>query len=127
MGEFSAQKFKSHYAFLADLHTGELSTLRENLKRAKKLLSNSPRDLREEREGEVKRLERAVKRAESTVNQDKRENIEQIALQKAAQEEREKRKQGKKAWYMKDCLYTSSLFTIGCSLFAPQPIRGICW
>ncbi|KAJ3474168.1 hypothetical protein NLI96_g12615 [Meripilus lineatus] len=101
-GEFSAQKFQSQYGFLSDLHSDELKTLRENLKRAKKLLANSPRDLREEREQEVVRLERAMKRAESTVNRDKREKVEQTAMQKVAQEEREKRKQGKKAWYMKE-------------------------
>ncbi len=42
------------------------------------------------------------------VNQDKREKVEQTALQKAALEEREKRKQGKKAWFMKDGQYNLS-------------------
>ncbi|KAI0788468.1 hypothetical protein C8Q75DRAFT_823966 [Abortiporus biennis] len=101
-GEFSAQKFQSQYGFLADMHQSELKTLRDNLKRARKLLLTSPRDLREAREEEVDRLERAVKRAESMVNKDRREKIEQTALAKVAQEEREKRKQGKGAWYMKE-------------------------
>jgi ribosomal RNA-processing protein 36 len=86
---------------LADLHTQELSTLRENLKRARKLLASSPRDLREEREAEVARLEQAVKRTESLVNKDKREKVEQAALRKVTQQEKEKRKQGKGNWYMK--------------------------
>ena len=85
------------------MHVEELKTLRGNLKRAEKLLRSSPRDLRQEREEEVERLARAVKRAESTVNKDRREAIESAALQKARQEEKERQKAGKKAWHMKDC------------------------
>ena len=84
------------------MHKTELSTLKENLKRAKKMLASSPRNQREEREEEVAKLEQAVKRAESNVNSDRREQVEQDALQKAKQEEREKRKAGKGAWHMKD-------------------------
>ncbi len=84
------------------MHQTELSTLRENLKRARKLLTTSPRDLRQEREAEVQRLERAVKRAESTVNKDKKDKIEESALKKVRHEEKERRKSGKGAWYMKE-------------------------
>ena len=63
---------------------------------------SSPRDQRAEREAEVDRLERAVKRAESAVNRDKRERVEQEAIAKAMHEEKEKRKQGKGAFYLKD-------------------------
>jgi len=66
------------------------------------MLASSPRDQREEREQEVAKLEQAVKRAESNVNRDRREQIEQEALGKASQEEREKRKAGKGAWHMKE-------------------------
>lgn len=52
---------------------------------------------------EVQRLERAVKRAESMVNKDRREKVEEEALSKIARQEREKRKEGKGAWYMKKC------------------------
>lgn len=101
-GEFSDHKFQQQYGFLADIHSTELKTLRDNLKRAKKLLVSSPRDLREEREQEVGRLELALKRAESSVNKDKREMVEQKALASVTKEEREKRKQGKGGWWMKD-------------------------
>jgi len=84
------------------MHKTELSTLKENLKRAKKMLASSSRDQREEREQEVAKLEQAIKRAESNVNRDKREQIEQDALREAKQEEEEKRKAGKGAWHMKD-------------------------
>ena len=101
-GEFDTKRFHSQYGFLSEMHQEELKALRENLKRARKLLANSPRDLREEREAEVERLERTVKRAESSVNKDRREKVELEALSKVAKEERDKRKQGKGAWYMKN-------------------------
>jgi len=101
-GEFSAQRFQTQYGFLTDIHVNELKELRESLKRARKLLASSPRHLREEREQEIERLERTMKRAESQVNKDKRDKIEQNALQRVAAEEKEKRQQGKGAWYMKD-------------------------
>lgn len=85
------------------MHKTELSTLKENLKRARKMLASSPHNQREEREQEVAKLELAVKRAESNVDRDKREQVEQGALRKAKQEEKEKRRVGKGAWHMKDC------------------------
>ena len=100
-GQFDPERFRAQYGFLAEMHQDELKTLKENLKRARKMLASSPRDLRAEREREVERLERAVKRTESLVNKDKTDEITQNALKKARQEEREKRKQGKKAWYMR--------------------------
>lgn len=105
-GEFSADKFQQSYGFLAESHKKELETLRESLKRARKLLASSPRDTYEERVSEVHRLEQAVKRAESLVNKDRRDRIEQEALGKVSREEREKRKQGKGEWHMK----TSKLY-----------------
>ncbi|KAI0032742.1 hypothetical protein K488DRAFT_70391 [Vararia minispora EC-137] len=101
-GPLDASKFRAQYSFLSEFHLQELSTLRDNLKRARKLLASSPRDLRAEREAEVERLERAYKRAESTVSRDKREKIEQDALEKAKKEEKEKRKQGKGVFYLKN-------------------------
>jgi len=69
------------------------------------MLASSPHNQREEREQEVAKLEQAVKRAESNVNRDKREQIEQEALRTAKQDEKEKRKVGKGAWHMKDCKF----------------------
>ncbi|KLO17037.1 DUF947-domain-containing protein [Schizopora paradoxa] len=101
-GELSVQKFQSQYSFLADMHGTELSNLKENLARAKKLLRSSPRDLREAREDEVQKLEAALKRAESTVNRDRQEQVTRVALEKVKKEEQEKQKQGKSGWWMKD-------------------------
>ncbi|KAJ4486064.1 hypothetical protein J3R30DRAFT_3326873 [Lentinula aciculospora] len=101
-GEFSSQKFNDNYQFLNESHKTELSTLRENLKRARKLLVSSPRDTRHEREAEVKRLELALKKAESTVNKDRRDATEQEALRRAKKEERKKQESGKGKWFMKE-------------------------
>ncbi|KAF8521499.1 hypothetical protein JB92DRAFT_2890686 [Gautieria morchelliformis] len=101
-GSLSIDRFRSNYDFLPSLHTTELSTLKQSLARARKLLISSPRDLRQEREEEVHRLEQAVKRAESIVNRERREEAERQALSKLHKEEKEKRISGKKAWWMKD-------------------------
>lgn len=101
------------------MHTEELTTLKDNLKRARKLLATSPRDLREEREKEVQRLEKAMKRTESLVNKDRREKIEQEALGKVAAEEKAKRKEGKGAWYLKQCEYYAFLSSIHLFLALP--------
>ncbi|KAF8585529.1 DUF947-domain-containing protein [Ramaria rubella] len=101
-GPLSIDKFHTHYDFLPGLHTGELAELKQTWARARKLLISSPQHLRAEREEEVHKLEQAIKRAESTVNREKREEAERQALRKFKQEEREKRKAGKKAWYLKD-------------------------
>lgn len=100
-GEFDPNRFSKSYAFLAENHKTELSTLKETLARARKLLSSSPRDLRAEREAEVHRLEQAVKRAESLVNRDKLQAVEREALGQVKKVEREGRAQGKGQWHLK--------------------------
>jgi ribosomal RNA-processing protein 36 len=101
-GEFDANKFQNQYNFLPDIRQGELATLRDSLKRARKLLTSSPRHLRPEREAEAERLALAVKRAESSVNRDKRERVERDALTAVTKEERNKRQTGKKAFWLKN-------------------------
>ncbi|KIJ32049.1 hypothetical protein M422DRAFT_76580 [Sphaerobolus stellatus SS14] len=102
-GSLSVEKFQTQYGFLKDMHKNELSELKQNLTRARKLLVNSPQNLREERTREVERLERATKRTESIVNREKREAAEYAALQKIEKEEKEKRKAGKNGFWLKDC------------------------
>ena len=102
-GRYDPSKFKQQYDFLLGLRNDELSTLRAHVKRARKLLANPPPHLRAEREEEVKRLEHAMKRAESVVNLDNRARVELKALQSAKQTEKEKREQGKAGWWMKRC------------------------
>lgn len=66
------------------------------------MMSSSPRDQRGEKASEVKRLELAVKRVESLVNKDRQDKVQMEALHKAKKEEREKQKQGKQGWWMKE-------------------------
>jgi ribosomal RNA-processing protein 36 len=100
-GEVSAEKFRKNYDFLAESHQNELQILRDELNKAKRLLSSAPKISRTEHQREIDRLERAVKRAETSVHRDKKERIEQEAIQNAKREEFEKRKHGKGQWHMK--------------------------
>lgn len=85
--------------------------MKETLKQARKLLASSPRDLRNEREDEVYRLEQAMKRAESMVNKDRLDRVQRDALGKAKKEEEEKRQQGKGRWFLKKGeLYIHNIF-----------------
>ncbi|EKM61094.1 uncharacterized protein PHACADRAFT_82265 [Phanerochaete carnosa HHB-10118-sp] len=123
-GEFSQDRFRTQYGFLSEMHEQEMNTLKENLKRARKMLASSPRALRAEREAEVQRLERAVKRAESLVNRGKREQVEASVLAKARKEEKEKQKQGKKAWFMKNVDKKELLTRAKFEVLAEQGGRG---
>lgn len=119
-GRYDPPKFKQQYDFLSGLRGDELSTLREHVKRAHKLLANSPSHLRAEREEEVERLEHAMKRAESAVNLDNRERVELKALQSVKKTEEDKRKQGKAGWWMKRCkssIHPQTCLAFTCSLF----------
>lgn len=52
-----------------------------------------------------------MKRAESSVNRDKREKVEAEALSRAKQAESERRKLGKGAWFMKECTFLRPVTT----------------
>ena len=69
--------------------------------KARKRLASSPRELRSEREEELERLERAMKRAESMVNRDRTARVEQEVLSKTKKEEAGRRKEGKGKWFLK--------------------------
>lgn len=100
-GEFSTEKYQNNYGFLSDTRRNELNTLKETLKRTRKMTSLSPGD----RAREVQRLELAVKRMESLVNRDRQDKIQMEALHKAKKEEREMQKQGKQGWWMKEGVF----------------------
>ena len=95
-GTLVADTFRTQYSFLFDLHASKLVALHGDYKRARKLLANLLHDLRAAREEEVRWLEHAVKRAESVIHRDTCDKMEAEALQKAAQTEREGRKQRKR-------------------------------
>jgi ribosomal RNA-processing protein 36 len=102
-GTFSAPKFREQYGFLVDVHESELKTVQEHAKRVRSLMKGTPNDSREEWEQELAKLELATKRAQSAVNQDRKDKVDQEALSKLEKEEHEKRKKGKKGWWMKKC------------------------
>ncbi|EAU93194.2 hypothetical protein CC1G_10262 [Coprinopsis cinerea okayama7 len=104
-GEFKPEAFQKSYGFLAESRKEELKTLKETLAKARKAMSSCPAHLRDEREQEIERLERAVKRTESLVNKDRMDAIQQQALQRVKKEEKEKQKQGKGKWFLKQCEY----------------------
>jgi ribosomal RNA-processing protein 36 len=88
-----------------ETHESELKAVQEHVKQARKLLVSAPKEHREVWERELSGLELAKKRAESAVNQDRRERGEQEALSRLSKEEREKRKNGKSRWWMKKCAW----------------------
>lgn len=63
-----------------------------------------------------------MKRAESSVNRDKREKVEMEALEKVGKEEREKRRKGKAGWWMKSGKRLSLLILFSSSADADQII-----
>jgi len=101
-GKLQTTHYHGNYSFLPEMHENELGELKASLSRAKKMMVNSPRELRAEREAEVKRLELAFKRTESIVQREHREKLERDALETVAREEKQKRKAGKGDWWMKD-------------------------
>ena len=84
------------------MRKAELETLKANLKQARRMLRSSPKDQRDVREEEVQKLEVALKRAESQVNRDVKEEVEHAALNRVRYEEKRQRKEGKGAWFMKN-------------------------
>jgi hypothetical protein len=99
-GTLDNRHFATQYAFLPELRAAEHAELRSSLKLARTRLASSPRDQRDARAAEVRRLEAALVRAESAVNRDRRERVEREALEAAKKAEHAKQKEGKGAWHM---------------------------
>lgn len=102
-GTLDPETFAKSYSFLSDIQKIEVPTLKGSLNATRKALLSSPREMRPELETEISRLERALKRAESSVQKSDRDKRERKALMEAEKAEREKRAQGKGSWYMKKC------------------------
>ncbi|KAG8813345.1 rRNA biogenesis protein rrp36 [Serendipita sp. 399] len=101
VGDFSSDHFRKDYGFLSELRTQELEAIKRDLSRAKRLLANSPAHLRDERRIEAEKLERTMKRTESTIERGNREAFECDVMLKVKRDERLKRSEGKKEWYFK--------------------------
>ena len=102
------ERFAKSYSFITDLQRSEVGTLKAVLIAARKTAANAPRDVRAEKEAEVSRIERALKRAESGVQRAKREETERTALREVSKEEKMKRADGKGNWWMKKCKFCLS-------------------
>lgn len=53
VGDYSQDHFRRNYSFLSEARLAEIKSLKESLKRARKLLGSSPAHLREDRAIEV--------------------------------------------------------------------------
>ncbi|GAA5973217.1 hypothetical protein JCM11641_006329 [Rhodosporidiobolus odoratus] len=93
-GSVRTDLFKNSYGFLADQQRAELETLRKTYAQAKKK-RNVPAEAMEELEESLKRMEnRDVTR--------RNKEREQEALSKWKKQEKEKQKEGKRAFHLKD-------------------------
>ncbi|THH16826.1 hypothetical protein EW146_g3877 [Bondarzewia mesenterica] len=106
-GEFDSTKFRSQYGFIADMHQNELKTLRDSLKRARKLLASYLAIF-----------------AKSGSARDKRERVEQEALSNATKEEHEKRRQGKGKFWLKQSAKKDLLLKARYDAVAAEGGRG---
>lgn len=107
-GDFDEVKFAKRYSFLTDMQKQEASTLRKELREAKKALeqTDGPTWRVEKR---VQDLRRTLNRTEGMIKRNRQETREREIISKAKKEEREKQSQGKKAWHMKECKCQSGL------------------
>ncbi|TIA89121.1 hypothetical protein E3P99_02197 [Wallemia hederae] len=110
-GNFSQDLFEKSFAFLKGSVQQEVVQAKEQLKAAElslrraRALPSSTDDkqyLIAEHQNEVARLTQDIQRMSSQVKTSQKKDIEKDALRKIKKEEREKRGEGKKAYFMKD-------------------------
>ncbi|KZO96287.1 DUF947-domain-containing protein, partial [Calocera viscosa TUFC12733] len=100
-GALSLPHVRANYAFLSPLQAGEVQSLKEALRVARRRLPSTPREQREEAELEVQRLAAALKRAESVHEASTREAHESSVLRAVKKKEMAARAEGKGEWHMK--------------------------
>lgn len=89
------------YNFLPELLATEMAQLRQSLAAAVKLEKSCPLREKPQRTAEREAIERDVARLRTKLDRQKIAQREREALAGVKKEEREKRKEGKGAWYMK--------------------------
>lgn len=102
-GEFDATKFASSYGFITDIQREEAKKIRHTIRDIKKSL---PEALPNTRQQEIKRIEelkKTLNRTETSIKKARKEAREREVLMQARKEEKERRKDGKGEWYLKDC------------------------
>lgn len=107
-GQVNAELHSKGYAFLPEMLEKERSQLKDEVKRLSKLektckLVEKP-GVTAQREEKELQLSKVLNRLSSL----RREQAEREVLSKAKREEREKREQGKGAWFMKKCEWLTS-------------------
>nr|KIR49201.1 rRNA biogenesis protein RRP36 [Cryptococcus bacillisporus CA1280] len=100
-GHANADLHSKSYSFLPDLLRQELSGLKEAVAAAKKAEKNCPWAEKPMRTAERERLEVQMGQVRTKLVRTEKEAMEREVLAKAKREEREKRSQGKGAWFMK--------------------------
>lgn len=114
-GNFSQDLYEKSFSFLKGSLSKEvadakdqLKTAQLNIRRARSLPGQSEDKtyLIEEHQAEVDRLTHEIQRMSSQAKTSQKKDIEKEALRKIKKEERDKRGEGKKAYYLKDCEFT---------------------
>ncbi|AAW44672.2 hypothetical protein CNG02910 [Cryptococcus deneoformans JEC21] len=100
-GHANADLHSKSYSFLPDLLRQEFSGLKEAVAAAKKAEKNCPWAEKPMRTAERERLEVQMGQVRTKLVRTEKEAMEREVLAKAKKEEREKRTQGKAAWFMK--------------------------
>ncbi|TIC08748.1 DUF947-domain-containing protein [Wallemia mellicola] len=110
-GNFSQDLFEKSFSFLKGSLSKEVAEAKEqlkaaqlNIRRARSLPGQSEDKtyLIEEHQAEVDRLTHEIQRMSSQAKTSQKKDIEKEALRKIKKEERDKRGEGKKAYYLKD-------------------------
>ncbi|OXB35921.1 rRNA biogenesis protein RRP36 [Cryptococcus neoformans] len=100
-GHANADLHSKSYSFLPDLLRQEFSGLKEAVAAAKKAEKNCSWAEKPMKTAERERLEVQMGQVRTKLVRTEKESMEREILAKAKKEEREKRTQGKGAWYMK--------------------------
>lgn len=94
-GSVNKDLFRKSYSFLAEQHQHELDTMRKTAAAARK-----NRQLPQE---DKDRIEESLRRMENREVTRKNKDLQDEAMRKWKKEEADKRKEGKKAFFLKDC------------------------
>ena len=99
-GSVNKDLFRKSYSFLAEQHQQELETMRKAAAAARK-----NRQLPQE---EKDRIDEALRRMENREVTRKNKDLQEEAMRQWKKEEADKRKEGKKAFFLKECMYSLS-------------------
>lgn len=96
-GSVNKDLFRKSYSFLAEQHQQELETMRKTAAAARK-----NRQLPQE---EKDRIDEALRRMENREVTRKNKDLQEEAMRQWKKEEADKRKEGKKAFFLKECMF----------------------